>query len=150
MNCPRSGFRLDRKRARAGREGRGRRPKIPLFSGTLYEWAPSADLLGDDVTAPAGGFGPGIIVASVAKFVLVAVTIQAGPRKADLMDPAVRCRVGPLPFPDDVVPPGGKEFHVAGSHIGRRLDAAFFLEPLYGGRIKLQVGGGGGPFPPPP
>ena len=64
------------------------------------------------------------------------------------MDPPVRRRVGPLPFPDDVVSPGSKEFHVVGSHKRRRLDAAFFLEPLDGGRIELQVGRGNGlPLP---
>ena len=64
------------------------------------------------------------------------------------MDPPIRRPVGSFSFPDNVVPPGSKEFHMVGSHIRRCLDAAFFLEPLDGGRIELQVGGGT-VFPPP-
>ena len=142
ISCLRPGFRFEPRRMKVERGKPGRRPKAPLFSGILFEWAPSPDLLGYDMTTPTGGFGPGIIVAPVAELFLVAVAFQAGPCKADRIDPPVRRRVGSFSFPDNVVPPGSKEFHVVGSHIRRRLDAAFFLEPLDGGRIELQVGGG--------
>src|SRR5450759_4248794 len=126
----------------AGGEEPGRWPKPPLFSGILFGLAPSPDLLGYDMTVPAGGFGPGIIVASVAELFLVAVTFQTGPRKADLKDPSVRRGVGPDPLPDGAFPPGAEEFHMVRPHERGRLHAEFFLQPLDGGRIQLQVGRG--------
>ena len=73
---------------------------------------PSPDLLGDDVTVPAGGLGPGIIMAPVAELPLVAVAFQAGPGQACIIDLPVRGPVGTVSLPDDAVTPSREEFHV--------------------------------------